>query len=68
MNHVLTLGGLLGIFGLMAGAALSGFGGLMFFAAGMSDAPDESGTANKGCLLALAGVGITVLCLIGLFR
>jgi hypothetical protein len=66
MNHPLTIGGLLLGIGVISGLLMAAFGALLTFAAGMSDAGDDS-TGATGCALFVAGAACTIGCLIGLF-
>jgi hypothetical protein len=66
MNHAITIGGLLLSVGALIGIGMFLFGGLMFFAAGMSDA-DDDGTAKQGCIVFALGAALTIGCLIGMF-
>jgi hypothetical protein len=61
MNHVVTVGGILGTLGIIVGFLVACFGLLMLFAGGMSDAPVEGEAAGrKGCAVALIGLFIII--------
>ena len=64
MNHAITIGGLLGTVGLMAGLGAIGFGLLWMFAEGMSDAPSDNG--KGGCITMAAGAVLAAFCIASL--
>lgn len=64
MNHAITIGGLLSFFMFLAGIGMCGFGALVIFAAGMSDAPAAGDDAAKhGCIIGAIGIVLIALTL-----
>lgn len=69
MNHAITLGGLLSTLLALGGLATLGFGGLMVFAGGMSDAPEAGESASsQGCVVFVIGALMLGVGLWGMLR
>lgn len=64
MNHAITVADLFHVLGAFIGLGLAGFGLLIIFAGGMSDAPDAGRQAGRtGCIIGLVGIALLALIL-----